>query len=57
MDKRKPLIRQAGSAEAFVGSTAAGREQLKYKPEVVPCQPRFAGRRALDMGKGLGMLR
>ena len=27
---KKPLIRQAGSAEAFAGSTAAGSEQLYY---------------------------
>jgi len=27
MDIKKPLIRQAGSAEAFAGSTATGREQ------------------------------
>ena len=26
MDIKKPLIRQAGSAEAFLDSTAAGRE-------------------------------
>jgi hypothetical protein len=27
---KKPLIRQAGSAEAFVGSAAAGREHMYY---------------------------
>lgn len=30
MDIKKPLIRQAGSAEAFVGSAATGREQFLY---------------------------
>ncbi len=30
MDIKKPLIRQAGSAGAFVGSTATGREQSEY---------------------------
>ena len=29
-DIKKPLIRQAGSAEAFAGSTAAGREHSLY---------------------------
>ena len=29
MAKKKPLIRQAGSAEAFVDSTATGREHNK----------------------------
>ena len=30
---KKPLICQAGSAEAFVGSSATGREQLYYWQE------------------------
>lgn len=29
MDVKKPLIRQAGSAEAFAGSSATGRERLQ----------------------------
>ena len=35
MDIKKPLICQAGSAEAFVSSTATGREQNKYRPKFV----------------------
>ena len=31
---KKPLICQAGSAEAFVGSAAAGREHYKYTSSV-----------------------
>ncbi|HZM06552.1 MAG TPA: hypothetical protein VFC44_26420 [Candidatus Saccharimonadales bacterium] len=30
-EKEKPQIRQAGSAEAFVGSTATGREHHHYR--------------------------
>jgi hypothetical protein len=30
MRVKKPLIRQAGSAEAFVDSTATGREHFDY---------------------------
>lgn len=38
MDIKKPLIRQAGSAEAFVDSTATGREHKKYRPNLVRSQ-------------------
>jgi len=49
---KKPLIRQAGSAEAFVGSAATGREHhllythrpVEFKAEIV-FSPNFAVRR------------
>ena len=35
---KKPLICQAGSAEAFAGSPATGREQTYYRQKVVKSQ-------------------
>ena len=34
MEIKKPLIRQAGSAEAFVGSSATGSEHIKYTTKI-----------------------
>lgn len=38
MDIKKPLICQAGSAEAFVGSAATGRERLNDGVRRTNCQ-------------------
>jgi hypothetical protein len=35
---KKPLICQAGSAAAFAGSTAFGREQIYYRFFILTCQ-------------------
>lgn len=42
MDIKKPLICQAGSAEAFVDSTATGREQHYYRSERARSQAEIA---------------
>jgi hypothetical protein len=40
-DVKKPRIRQAGSAEAFVGSDAAGIERLSNRPTPEKIQEMF----------------
>ena len=41
---KKPLIRQAGSAEAFLDSATTGREQLNYSERATFCQGIIYGR-------------
>jgi hypothetical protein len=40
-EKEKPQIRQAGSAEAFVGSAATGRERIYNRYIASKLQPNF----------------
>ena len=39
MGIKKPLICQAGSAGAFVGSAATGRERPQHRAWMAVCQP------------------
>ena len=44
---KKPLIRQAGSAEAFMGSAATGREQISWRRATEIAVPSY---RSIDHG-------